>query len=723
MTYKLLIAEKPQANLKIAEALADGKVEKKQEEGIAYYKIKHNGEELIVASAVGHLFGLTEENKKKGWTYPVFDLIWKPIYQISKASDYVKAYIDALKKLSKEAKEIIVCCDFDIEGSLIGYNCVRFIAEKKDAKRMKFSTLTKDELNESYEKAMNHLDWPQIEAGETRHYADFFWGVSLSRALTLAIKTTGRFKILSTGRVQGPALKLVVDRELEIRKFKPIPYWEIQLLGKFKKQKLEFWHQKDKFWEKKEADDILKRIKDKKAIIDKITKKIVEQLAPTPFDLTTLQLEAYRCFKLNPKKTLELAQNLYLQGVISYPRTSSQELPESLNYNKIIKSLAKQENYKELCTELLKKKLVPRNGLKKDPAHPAIYATGEIPKNIGTYEAKIYDMVVRRTLATFADKAVKENIHVLLDVNKEPFVTSGMRVIEEGWYKFYDYVKVEEIILPDFKEKDEIKVDEINLHEKETQPPKRYNSASILKELEKLELGTKATRAEIINTLYQRNYVMNESIEATELGMKTIETLGKYCPDIIDEKLTRHFEHEMEQIQEGKIKKEKVLEEAKEVLTKISNDFRKKESEIGKALLDAVIETQNSVNLVGQCPNCKEGSLMLRKGKFGNFVACNKYPECKTTYNLPNVMIRASKKVCKVCGFPTVISIKGRRAQEICFNSNCKGKEIEKELLEEKRTCPKCGKTLVIKKGPYSAFFACPGYPECKYIEAIKKKK
>ena len=206
--------------------------------------------------------------------------------------------------------------------------------------------------------------------------------------------------------------------------------------------------------------------------------------------------------------------------------------------------------------------------------------------------------------------------------------------------------------------------------------------------------------------------------------MKTIEVLQKYSPDILDEQLTRHFEEEMDQIQEGKIKKEKVLEEAKKVLTKILEDFKKKEKAIGEKLAEANIETQNEANYIGKCPACKEGDLMLRRGKFGIFVACNKYPECKTTFKLPRLYIKPSKGICKVCGFPTVLVIKARRQpQEICFNPDCKSKDVEKDLLKEKRVCPKCGKELVIRKGPFGPFFACPGYPNCKHIEAIKKKE
>src|SRR3989344_3939730 len=223
---ELIITEKPAQAEKIAEALADGKPHKVVVDKVAYYEITHNGKDILVGCAVGHLYSLAEK-KKNGLTYPVFDIEWKPAFEIKKASEFSEKYLNVLKKLAKKADSFVVGCDLDIEGSLLGFNILRFVYHKNDAKRMKFSTLTKDELIESYEHALPHLDFPLIEAGETRHKMDYFWGISLSRALMSSIKAAGSFKILSAGRVQGPALKIVVDREREIAKFKPEPFWQV----------------------------------------------------------------------------------------------------------------------------------------------------------------------------------------------------------------------------------------------------------------------------------------------------------------------------------------------------------------------------------------------------------------------------------------------------------------------------------------------------------------
>jgi len=301
---------------------------------------------------------------------------------------------------------------------------------------MKFSTLTKDELIESYDKASKHIDKSQAEAGETRHFLDYFYGINLSRALTLSVKNAGSFKILSTGRVQGPALAMLAKRENEISSFISTPFWEIELQGNIKKEKISAWHKKGKIKDKKQASEIIKKTKGKKAIISSVKQKRYNQAPPPPFDLTSLQIEAYRTIKSSPKQTLALAQQLYTTGRISYPRTSSQKLPPSLGYKKILKKLASQSQFEKLANELLAKPtLVPNEGKKTDPAHPAIYPTG-LPFN-GTGRIKsLYDLITHRFLATFSDPAIRETITIEIDVNKEPFAASGTRTIEKGWHKF-----------------------------------------------------------------------------------------------------------------------------------------------------------------------------------------------------------------------------------------------------------------------------------------------
>ncbi|PIN80694.1 DNA topoisomerase I [Candidatus Woesearchaeota archaeon CG10_big_fil_rev_8_21_14_0_10_30_7] len=717
MSYTLLISEKPAAAKKIAEALADGKPVVKKEGQTVYYLLSHNKQDLVVGCAVGHLFGLEEKEKSKSFNYPVFDIEWKPTYEISKSAAFAKKYFNTLKKIAKKAKEFIVCTDYDVEGEVIGLNIIRYICHRNDAKRMKFSTLLKKDITDAYNNCSKTLDWGQAEAGETRHFLDFYYGINISRALTTAIKKAGSFKILSSGRVQSPALKIIVDREKEIKKFIPKPYWQLELLSEKNKTVLEALHEKDKFWEEKEANTIFEKIKkEKECTVNNLEEKDFQQKPPVPFDLTTLQTEAYKCFNMRPKKTLELAQDLYTSTYISYPRTSSQQLPEGIGYVNILKQL--KTLYPTQCEFLLKKKkLAPNNGKKTDPAHPAIYPTGTLPDYLEPDQAKVYDLIVKRFLATFGDEATRSTLKVTLEVKKENFLTKGSRTKIKGWHELYaPYVKLEEIELPKLEKNEKLKIQKIKNVQKETQPPKRYTQASIIKELEKRGLGTKATRASIVETLYDRNYVKGDSLEATDLGINIIEILEKYVEKIVDEQLTKHFEEDMDQIRGGKLKKDVVLKEAQKILKVILDDFKKKEKSIGESLKETFKDTRASLRRVGKCQNCEEGDLVIKKGKFGLFAACDKYPDCKVTFSLPSGA-KITKDICEQCNHPMLkIFKKGKIPQNTCINPNCPSKKTE--LTGEGETCDKCGKgKMIVKKGIYGAFVACDQYPKCKNIK------
>tara|TARA_Y100000310_G_scaffold339280_1_gene431513 strand:- start:20671 stop:22818 length:2148 start_codon:yes stop_codon:yes gene_type:complete len=681
MKETLIITEKPSQAKKVAEALADKKPTKQSTWGVAYYTLTHNKQPIIVVCAVGHLYNL-KEVKKNGWTYPVYDLDWFPSYEIRKDAEYTKPYITTIENLSKKDQNIVVACDYDIEGSTIGWNVVKFICHKKDGRRMKFSTLTKDELIESYEKASKHLDFPQITAGETRHYLDFIWGINLSRALTLSIKNAAnQFKVMSIGRVQGPTLKIIVDKEKEIQKFTPEKFWEIYLDGILNKAKIKAQHEKIKFKDKKAANKVIIKTKGKKAFVKSIKKSTQNQQPPFPFDLTTLQTEAYRTLGMQPKETLVHAQSLYSSGYISYPRTSSQKLPQQLGLKKILGKLAKQTPYLKLVNQLLEKpNLKPNEGKKTDAAHPAIHPTGEVPKRLTGRKASVYDLVVRRFLATFAEHAKRETVTLNIDVNKEIFIAKGTRTVEPGWHTYYGrFAKFKEEELPKTQEGDEVKVKKITLDEKETQPPKRYTPASIIKQMESLNIGTKSTRAAIVDALAERNYISGTSLEATGLGIKTIDTLKKYCPDIIDVKLTKDIELDLEKIQLGKKKEDTILKEAKTILNKIVKEFKQNELKIGKALSEANKETRYQESILGQCPKCKKGqfrTLYSRRVK-KYFAACNGYPKCKTTSSFPKEgKVIPTEKLCKECKYPVIrVARPGKRMYEMCLNYSCASKE------------------------------------------------
>ncbi len=678
----LIITEKPQAAQKIADAIGENR--KYMEEGVAYYELEKNGKTIYVASAVGHLFNLTYVKGQKGW--PVFDLIWEPSFKNSSAA-FTKRYYSLLKKLAVKASEFIVATDYDIEGEVIGWNVLRFICNQKDAKRMKYSTLTKDELLDSFNNTQPSVNWGNAYAGESRHIIDWLYGINLSRALMSAIKTSGSFKILSIGRVQGPALKIIVDREKEISSFKPEPYWQVfALINNPDKEPptLTLKHPKDIF-DKRELEKF-ENITEGTANTEK--KEELTQ-PPHPFDLTTLQRESYRMLKFSPSQTLQLAQKLYLDGIISYPRTSSQKIPDAIKPLEILKKLSKIFPETKLAT---RKK--PIEGMKSDPAHPSIYPTGEF-KKLPEQEEKLYNLIAKRFISCFAQDLKTANKRIVLTSispkTKEElkFTLSGLKILEKGWSAIYPSF-TEESSIPDLFGK--IKISKIDIEEKKTQPPNRYTPASLVTLLEKKNLGTKATRSMIVDTLFNRGYLDGKSIQATPLGMQLIETLEKHSSIIIDENLTRSLEEEMEKIQESEkdfqLKETNLIEKAKKIILDISKEFKSKEKEIGRDLstgLQDLRKEQNEQNELIICPTCKNGKLRIlfnRKSR-RYFIACSAYPNCKQTFSLPpNALIKkADNKFCPADNFPKLLAIrKAKRPWEFCFNPEC---PIEKEKRDK----------------------------------------
>jgi DNA topoisomerase-1 len=736
--YTLMISEKPDAMRRIAEALAESKSLKKKtnKKDVAYYEFKKDGKRHVIVCAVGHLFGLDPVDRGKGWVYPIFEAEWKPSFEIRKESEFSKKYFEVVEQMAKNAVEHIVCTDFDMEGSVIGFNVLKFLCGVEDGRRMKFSTLTKDELIDSYKNMTKHLDLGQIEAGLTRHHLDWLWGINLTRALTLALKNSAQkgFAILSSGRVQSPTLAILLEKELEVRKFKPTPFWQLELHCKLNGKEVIAGYEKDKIWKKEEADKILASCKNKDAVVKDIRKKQYKQSPPYPFNTTDLQAESYAQFKFSPTQTNGIAESLYQQGIISYPRSSSQKLPPSINYEKILRALVTIPQYKKFAEEILAKaKLIPNEGPREDPAHPAVYPTFEVAdlKKLNAHQKKLYDLIVRRFLSVFADAALRESMNVVLDVNGNKFVIVGKRTIEDGWTKFYGtYLAFEERILPELKVGQTIKVLKLEQLAKETQPPGRYSQGSILKELEKRNLGTKATRAEILQTLYDRKYIIGKSIQVTKLGEAVTKSLKEFSPRILNEELTIHFEKEMDLVFNGKKKREDVVEEAKETLTDILKEFKENEKKIGKKLLEGLVESRAEERLLGTCPNCKTGELRIIFSKLTKkrFVGCSSYfrcakcgftktackckceicgqpkgkckcswkdkkwnPTCQTGFPLPAIgSITPLNKNCEVCGLPMIqVWRKGSRPFRMCINHKCK----TKENWGKKKVAKKTGET------------------------------
>jgi len=681
-THTLIVTEKPDAAKRIAQALDEnGKPKKVEERGVPYF-ISHRGKKIIVVPALGHLYTIMHERGGRNY-YPVFNFRWVPRNLAEKGAGQIRQWIDVISKLSKDADEFIDGCDFDIEGSLIGYCILKYACADKErtAKRMKFSTLTKDELEKAYSDLLPKLDFALVEAGRTRHEVDWLYGVNLSRALTLAAERwSGKYTTLSTGRVQGPTLRFLASREKAIHSFVPTPYWTIRAEVEVRNSIYEADYERKEIERKAEADAVVEACRDKTGKIEKIDVRKSRQSPPLPFDLGALQTEAYGLFGYTPRRTANIAERLYLEALISYPRTSSQKLPRTIGYRTILNGLGKKSVYRPMVSDLLKKEaLEPCEGRKEDSAHPAIYPTGSVPeRTLSKDEERIWDLIVRRFMAAFGDVAVKQSVKATIEVNGHRFYLGGRHVLKEGWMRFYKpYIRTEEVLLPPLEEGEAIKFKKVMREDKFTRPPPRYNPSSLLKKMEEVRIGTKATRADIIETLYGRKYVTGERIAVTDLGFDVIEILNEYCPRAISLNFTRELEEKMDQIQNGSNKRKNVTVEFVERLKPMLTELKNQEERVGRALSEAIKKAEAQERIVANCPRCGSGNLIIlysRKTR-KRFIGCTNYfkNSCKASFPLPQRgTLKPLGRSCNACGWPLIeVRTRERRPWRLCFNPDC----------------------------------------------------
>ncbi|MEM4311936.1 MAG: DNA topoisomerase I [Nitrososphaerales archaeon] len=684
----LVICEKPDAAKRIAEAL--GKYQEYSEKGTNYYLVKNSDKRYIVCSALGHLYVVADPTNRRE-LYPVLDVEWLPIYKVDRKKAQLKDRIEIIANLAKRAEAYINACDFDLEGETIGYNILKYACGEKQnlALRAKFSTLTKDELQEAFKKAKVGLGGNLAEAGRARHILDFLYGINLSRAFSEAFYNANhRYRLISIGRVQGPTLSFLVNREIEIRSFVPLPYWGLEALVELKDGiRVVAKYEHDRIERLMLAKKIKEECEGKRGKVEKLKKSLINISPPTPFNTGDLQKEAYRLFGFSPSQTLSIAERLYLDALISYPRTSSQKLPPSINYERIMKSLAQLESYREDVSLLLKSQLKPNEGEKDDPAHPAIYPTGELPKReLDSRERKLYDLIVRRFFSVFGEPALRERILATLLVKDYLFKLSGRRTVKEGWIRFYrEYTQMEDIPLPDMKEGEEVNFLRIDLLEKFESAPSRYNQASLLDKMEREGIGTKVTRAEIIQTLYERGYVEGESINVNDMGFSVYEAINSYIPQILSVEMTRNMEEKLESVERGKVRGEKVIEDSFEILLPILEKIKEKEIVIGQEIRKGLINMIFKQNLLGACPLCKKGNLTIIRSRrtHKRFVICTT-KGCKASAPLPQRgFIKSTNQLCQECRWPIIYVKLSKIPWKLCININCPTKSKVKEVVKD----------------------------------------
>jgi len=696
--YTLIIAEKPDAAKRIATALDNnGNATKNVEHGVPFYRAYRNGD-IIVVPSLGHMYTVASKEKNSGG-YPIFDYSWVPRYMVERGVSKIRIWLGVISKLAESADVFVDACDFDIEGSIIGYCLLKYACGNKEkaAKRMKYSTLTTEELQQSYVNILPSLDFALVDAGLARHEIDWLYGINLSRALTAAAKnSSGQYATISTGRVQGPTLKFLEDREKAINIFVPTLYWTVKAKTCINDVAYEFDYEKT-LYNKNEANAIMETCKTKEGQIKKITVGTFAQKSPFPFDLGALQSEAYRLFHYSPMRTSNIAQHLYTNALISYPRTSSQKLPPQIGYAQILRKLSQFPVYYKAAFKLLSKsELKPNEGIKSDSAHPAIYPTGNLPeKPLGTLERNVFDLVARRFMAVFGEPATRQSTEVVTDINGNNFIFSATQTLREGWLEFYKpYFDLKDSIVPSVTEGQKVGVKRVTLKENLTKPPPRYNPRTLLIKMEKEEIGTKATRAAIIQTLSDRKYLNGTgSLVVSQLGLEVINVLEKYCPSIISSELTKQLEEEMNQVQEGAQTKEDVLQKAIEILKPVLSELKINQSLVGSKLSEALNQSRIEQRTIGVCPKCPDGKLMILRSKKTQkrFVGCSNYfkTKCNITFPLPQMgTIKPLSTLCKNCESPVVYVLSKNRKWRLCLNPNCPTKQTSKiqNSLETKFT-------------------------------------
>ena len=670
---KLVICEKNIAANRISQILSEGSVKQKKIGAVPVYEFPAQGQEWRVIGLRGHIINLDFPVRYREWwrIAPRNLITVDPEKKVTE-----RGIASALKKLLNNDVSVIVATDFDREGELIGVEAIDLVKKYNEniseIKRAQFSAITKQEIMDAFSQ-LTEVDYDLSAAGESRQVIDLVWGAVLTRFISLTSNKTGK-EFLSIGRVQSPTLALLVEKEKEIQAFVPKPFWRI--IASLNKQKaFEADHEEGRFWDEKQVTNIFNKIKDaSEAKVKTVAKKTQKEQPPPPFNTTSF-IQAASYVRVSASQAMKTAEELYMNGLISYPRTDNTVYPKSLDLDGILTKLKQSEFADDVHDVLAHRRKQPTRGKKKTTDHPPIHPV-DVPKTpLKGQSKKVYDLIVRRFLATLSEDAVSETIRATFDVKGETFKAKGYRLIEPRWKKIYTYIKSKEKPLPDLIEGEVITVSKMMLKEDETKPPKRYSQGSLIAKMEELSLGTKSTRHDIINKLYQRKYITFSPFAPTPIAIAVVESMSD-C-DVVKPKMTAELEKDMDLIAEGKKTLQETIDESREMLAKVMQELEKDKQKIKKNIKEA----SRKQNTIGTCPKCGEDLLirMSRRGK--RFVGCSGFPKCKNTYPLPQRgMIIKTDKVCEGCDTPIIqVKTKGKKPWEFCLDPECSLKENEKK--------------------------------------------
>jgi DNA topoisomerase-1 len=732
---RLIVTEKDSAAKKIAQILGGAATVREHGRGrqkVRSYSFDWQGDAAVAIGLRGHVMETVFPRSYKRWSLKTLgDMIREPDLAWVVDGGAVST-VAALRTVAKGADQVIIATDYDREGELIGHEALAILrgealqrhpadpadggkkggrgrraagdkpaapAAPADPKvkpmlpaavvdrhhRARYSALTPEEVNAAFAK-LSTVDFNLAEAAHSRQDIDLIWGAVLTRFMSLASYRYGS-DYLSVGRVQTPTLRLIVDRELERRAFVPVPYWELTGVLGTPEGPLSVAHASGRFDDAAAGEAA--RARAAAAEVAKVTayKAQPRKLAPpSPFHTTAL-MSAASAVGVSPARAMRAAESLYLDGLISYPRTDNTVYPPSLDLKGSLRALSSYQPVAGVAARLAaQERLTPTRGKRRTTDHPPIYPV-DVPRGeLSGDAAKVYDLVVRRFLATLLPVAVIEGQRLDVSIGGEPFLARGSRVAAPGFLEVYErYAAKRERPLPTLSVGEELAVEELRVDAKETQPPVRYGQGTLIEKMEDVGLGTKATRADIIQHLYDRNYVRDNPIEPTELGVALITAFDvamKEAPlDISSSAMTARLEGEMDRISEGELRRDEVVADSQRLLEEAWRLLDAHVAEVRERIRGGVREDLT----LGVCKNCG-GQLRVLRGKTGKrFAACigkegdapgpDGRRGCGQTFPLPQRGgIIPTGKTCPECGWPEikVLGASGRgRPWVLCLDIEC----------------------------------------------------
>ncbi|GAA8845335.1 type I DNA topoisomerase [Helicobacter pylori] len=636
-----------------------------------------------------------------------------------------KELVKQIIELSKKASTTYIATDEDREGEAIGYHVACLIGGKLESyPRIVFHEITQNAILNAL-KTPRQIDMSKVNAQQARRFLDRIVGFKLSSLISSKIT-----KGLSAGRVQSAALKLVIDREREIKAFKPLTYFtldayfeshlEAQLIS-YKGNKLKA----QELIDKKKAQEIKNELEKESYTISSIIKKSKKSPTPPPFMTSTLQQSASSLLGFSPTKTMSIAQKLYegvatpqgVMGVITYMRT------DSLNIAKEALEEARNKILKDYGKDYLppKAKVYSSKNKNAQEAHEAIRPTSIVlePNALKDYlkpeELKLYTLIYKRFLASQMQDALFESQSVVVACEKGEFKASGRKLLFDGYYKILGNDDKDKL-LPNLKENDPIKLEKLESNAHVTEPPARYSEASLIKVLESLGIGRPSTYAPTISLLQNRDYIKVEKkqISTLESAFKVMEILEKHFEEIVDSKFSASLEEELDNIAQNKADYQQVLKD-------FYYPFMDK-IEAGKKN----IISQKVHEKTGQsCPKCG-GELVKKNSRYGEFIACNNYPKCKYVKQTENANDGVRQELCEKCGGEMVQKFSRNGAFLACNNyPECKNTKSLKNTpnankIIEGVKCPECGGDIALKKSRKGSFYGCNNYPKCNFLSNHK---